>query len=331
MIRAPEFPKAEITNEIMKAMLYLPDAKTGFYRGTRFDWSGVIGKLEYAGHEYYPQWFQRTDPKVKDFIYEGADIVAGPCTAITGPSEEFMTSSQPPGYDDAKSGETFLKIGVGALRKPDCAGYDRFRVYDIADGGIWSIRKDTSQIEFKQELPTLAAGYGYVYRKKVSLAKGKPRMILEHYLRNTGNKIICGSVYNHNFLYLDCQPPGPDFVITFPFAIQAMQPLNDELVAVRGNQITYLKTLTGIDCAQLVVGGYGSDPKDYDIRIENHKVGAGLRITGNRPLSRVYIWSIRAPLSVEPFVDMNVEPGAVFSWKITYDFYTLPTASPHFS
>jgi len=62
-------PEAEITNDSIRVRLYLPDPETGFYRGTRFDWSGVIGSLEYAGHDYYPPWFQRSDPVVHDFIY----------------------------------------------------------------------------------------------------------------------------------------------------------------------------------------------------------------------------------------------------------------------
>src|SRR6266446_6054589 len=73
--------EAQIADGPIRARLYLPDASTGFYRGTRFDWSGVIRSLEYAGHNYYPQWFQRSDPTVHDFIYDGADVVAGPCTA----------------------------------------------------------------------------------------------------------------------------------------------------------------------------------------------------------------------------------------------------------
>ena len=39
-------PEAEITNGTLRVRVYLPDATTGFYRGTRFDWSGVIGDLE---------------------------------------------------------------------------------------------------------------------------------------------------------------------------------------------------------------------------------------------------------------------------------------------
>ncbi len=76
----------------MRVKLYLPDATSGFYRGTRFDWSGVVGDLQYAGHSYYGPWFTQTDPTVPDFVYRGAEIVAGPCSAITGPVEEFTVS-----------------------------------------------------------------------------------------------------------------------------------------------------------------------------------------------------------------------------------------------
>jgi hypothetical protein len=29
-------------------------------------------------------------------------------------------------------------------------------------------------------------------------------------------------------------------------------------------------------------------------------------------------------LSVEPFVSLSIEPGAEFSWAVTYDYYNLP-------
>jgi hypothetical protein len=87
------------------------------------------------------------------------------------------------------------------------------------------------------------------------------------------------------------------------------------------------------DRVQLDLRGFGADPKDYDIRIENRRVGAGLRITADRPLSRLALWAIRAPLSIEPFINMNIEPGTEFTWRIAYDYYTIPKArndgSPH--
>ncbi len=38
----------EISNGIIQATIHPPDPTNGFYRGTRFDWSGVIGSLKYC-------------------------------------------------------------------------------------------------------------------------------------------------------------------------------------------------------------------------------------------------------------------------------------------
>lgn len=86
-----QFPQAEISNGQIHAKLYLPDPQNGYYRATRFDWSGVISSLEWNGHNYFGQWFERYDPKLHD--------------SITGPVEEFLTNSSGLGYDEAKPGE----------------------------------------------------------------------------------------------------------------------------------------------------------------------------------------------------------------------------------
>src|SRR6266496_3944673 len=130
---AAGFPSAEISNGDIRAKLYLPDSKNGFYRSTRFDWSGVIASLEYKGHNYYGPWFQKTDPNVYDFVYEGADIVASPFGGTGGRAEGFQTNGKALGWDEAKPGGTFIKIGVGVLRKPSDANYDHCKTYEIVD------------------------------------------------------------------------------------------------------------------------------------------------------------------------------------------------------
>ena len=319
VLRASDFPTAEITNGEIRAQIYLPDAKGGFYRATRFDWSGVIYSLRYAGHEYYGRWFQRTDPAVHDFVYQGADIAASPCTSITGPVDEFA----PVGWDEAEAGGVFLKIGVGLLRRPDDGKYDNYRLYDIADSGKWTVKTDRQSIEFTQDVGA-AAGYGYRYRKTLRLADGKPAMVLQHSLQNTGTKAIHTRVYNHNFLVLDGQAPGQGLVITVPFPIRTTRPPDKRLAEVRGNQIVYLRKLEGQDIVATPIGGFGANPKDHDIRIENARLGAGMRITGSRPLASESLWSTRAVMAMEPFVSIAVDPGQEFTWTSTYDYYTLP-------
>jgi hypothetical protein len=317
---AADLPAAEISNGEIRAQVYLPDTRNGFYRATRFDWSGVVYSLQYHGHEYYGRWFQATDPSVHDFVYRGSDIVASPCTSITGPVDEFA----PLGWDEAKPGGTFIKTGVGVLRKPDEGKYDNFRLYEIVDSGKWTIRKSPVSIEFTQEVTDSSTGYGYSYHKTVRLVSGKPEMLLEHRLKNTGARAIRTRVYNHNFLVLDGQPPGPGLVITVPFRIETKQPPERRLAEIRGTEIVYLRTLENGDVAATSLQGFSDSPKDNDIRIENERLGAGMRITGDRPLSSESLWSIRAVIAMEPFVSVEIEPGKEFTWKSTYSYFTLP-------
>lgn len=308
---AAEFPQATIANGAIQAKLYLPDAEKGYYRATRFDWSGVIASLEYKGHNYFGVWFPRYDPKGHD--------------SITGPVEEFRTGESGLGYDEAKPGGTFIRIGVGVLRKPDEPRFNQFKTYEIVDSGKWAVETRPDSVEFVHELADPSSGYAYLYRKTVRLAKDAPEMVIEHRLRNTGKRSIETNVYNHNFLVIDGQPSGPDFVIKFPFEVEAKRDLRG-LAEIRGKELTYQRQVPAGQSVFSDLVGFGDGSKDFDIRVENKKVGAGVRITGDRPLWRVFFWSIPTVLCPEAYVNMKIEPGREFDWRLRYAFYTLPAA-----
>ncbi len=314
----PKPPQWPISNAALKANLYLPDKATGYYRGTRFDWAGVVAGLEYKGRHYYGPWYTKTAPDVSDFIYQGSDIVAGPCSAITGPVEEFTPAL---GYDEARPGGTFIKIGVGVLRKPDEKAYSGYHLYEIADGGKWTVTRGSASVGFTQELHDSATGYGYLYTKKVALVGDKPEMQITHTLKNIGAKPIVTSVYDHNFLVLDQQPTGPDFTVTFPFKVTSGPPKDEGLAEFRGNQMVYLKKLTGQDRVYTPIEGFGDTAADYHIKIENAKLKAGMTITADRPPSKISLWSIRSVLAVEPFIAISIEPGQSTSWSYTYTYH----------
>ena len=317
---AADFPRAEISNGQITAKIYLPDAVNGYYRSTRFDWSGAIYSLQYKGHEFYGAWYDRIDPKVINWVHQGPEIVSGPCSALMGPANEFQT---PLGWDEAQPGGTFIKIGVGVLRKGE-GNYNRYVPYEVLNSGKRSVKKQRDSIEFTQELSDPASGYGYAYRKVVRLTKGKPEMVIEHSLKNTGRRAIQSTVYNHNFVVLDKQPPGPDFTFRVPFQIQANRPPNKELAEVRSNQVVYMRPLAGQDEVAVPLQGFSDNVKDTEIIIENKKVGAGVRITGDRPLARDLLWSIRTVLAIEPYISIDIQPGGEFTWKDMLEYYTLP-------
>jgi hypothetical protein len=301
-------PEAEISSSVLHAKLYLPDAEQGYYRATRFDWSGVIASLEWNGHNYFGQWFPRYDPKLHD--------------AIMGPVEEFLTRGEGLGYQEAKPGESFVKIGVGAVRKPEEKAFRQFNTYEITNPGKWDVHKRADSVEFTQTLPD-TLGYAYVYTKTLRLAAGKPQLILEHRLRNTGRKTIESSVYEHNFYMLDGLPSGPDVVVKFPFEVHAKADLAG-LAETRGMELAYLQELPQGKSVYSELQGYGDTAKDYDIRVENRKAGIGVRQTSDRPLSKLVFWSIRTTACPEAYIDMHIEPGKDFTWRISYDFYKLP-------
>jgi hypothetical protein len=300
-----EPPQARITNGIVDVQLYLPDAVNGYYRGTRFDWSGVMPRVEYKGHTYHGQWFESYNPTHHD--------------AIMGPVEEFGAL----GYDEGKAGETFVKIGVGSLQKPDERQYAFSRFYKIANGGRWKVKKKSDEVQFTH---TLADNrYAYEYRKTVKLLKGKPQLVLMHSLTNKGSRGMNTTVYNHNFFVIDKQLTGPGYEISFP--VGNLSAANSkgigQVVKLEDNKILYLRGLNKGE------QGYFPDltagvEMNYDITVEHVKTGAGVRIKGDRPVAKMVYWSSSTTVSPEPYISIKLDPGKTFSWKITYEYYTIP-------
>jgi hypothetical protein len=297
-------PQAEISNGLIHAHLYLPDADNGYYRATRFDWSGVIDDLEVNGHHYYGQWYQKYSPTIND--------------AIMGPVEAF----DPIGYNEIKPGENFLKVGVGFVRKPNGLPYNFATYYPIVDGGKWNTKVKKNQVQFEQILK--GTEYAYDYTKTVKLVKNKPIMVLSHSLKNTGTKPIETSVFDHNFLVMDKQSTGPGFVVTLP--LKPTEPLNarmQDYAKLQDNQLIFLKELgrRNVSFKDLTNG----DGADYNLKVENHNTGAAVKITGDKHISKLVFWSASKTICPEPYINIKVEPGKTFTWNITYEYYNCDT------
>ena len=297
---AADYPEATISNGSVTAKFMLPDAEKGSYRGTRFDWSGIIASLTWNGHEYFGQWFSKEDPKIHD--------------SITGPVEEYLSNDAGLGYADAKVGESFVRIGVGAVRKPDDKPYRRFETYQIVDPGTRSLRKGKNWIEFGHQIS--AAGYAYDYRKTIRLEKAGFTIV--HVLKNTGAKPIDTLVYNHNFFVIDKEVVGPDTTVRFAWTPKPDKPFQNG-GEISGQEIRYTRELQTGESVAADLSGFGP----FDFRIENKKTLAGVRITGDQPLTKLYFWSIRTVACPEPYVHILVPQNRSFKWEIRYVLYTL--------
>ncbi len=299
------YPKATIKNQPLQATLYLPDAEQGYYRSTRFDWAGVVGSLTYQGHQYFGNWLDEHKPTNPE--------------SISGPVEAFA----PIGYDEAKPGDLFLVIGVGMLRKSDNEPYHFMTRYEIVDGGRWEVREKHDQVTFVHRLSS-DLGYSYEYTKTVGLVEDQPRMVLAHTLKNTGEKPLETTVYNHNFFIIDNETTGPPIETTFSAPVQAEGKGFGEVIVAQGPQLRYRQALQpGENVFTPSVEGLGSDAEAYDIRIENTKSGAGVHITGNRPLLKLVYWASYTTACPEPYLQVDAPPGQDYTWDIAYEFYTI--------
>ncbi len=307
----------EIRNKQLRLKIYPPDAQNGFYKGVRFDWSGVIADLEFAGHHLYQPWFASIDPSVPDFIYAGGGIVAGTNSAMTGPVEEFQ---KPIGYEEAAPGATFLKVGVGLLRKIDNAPYRFTTHFPLVDGGKWSVHRSQSAVAFEQILGGANADFGYDYTKTIRLVGNSATLVIEHRLKNTGKLPIITTVYDHNFLTIDGMNVGKAYSISAPYDIHPTPAPDPKVVSIDGKKASYIADLQGEDRAAFGLQGFSADAKDYDFAITNQAASVEVRITGDRPLTNVEVWSIRSVLALEPFIDIRVVPGQDYEWSYTYTY-----------
>jgi hypothetical protein len=309
MTPASDAPATTIENGKITAAIYLPDPAKGYYRGMRFDWSGNMSSLTWKGHEYFGQWFEQYDPTLHD--------------AIMGPVEEFLTGESALGYDEAKVGGTFVRIGVGVLRKPEEPAFKRFGTYEIVNNGKWTVTKGKDRITFVHELSD-GAGYAYVYTKTLRLEGDS--LVIDHELENTGSKRIATTVYNHNFFTLDRKVTGPDLVARFPFEAKGDRDLKG-LLQIRGREISPLRAFTPGENVFTELAGYGTAASDYGFEMENRATGAGVRVTSDRPLAKFVFWSAVKTFCPEPYIDASVDPGKASTWRLTYAFYEATRAA----
>lgn len=295
----------------MSAVVFLPDAQTGYYRGSRFDWGGLVGCLQLNGHTFFGEWFNRYDPEITD--------------AVTGPAEEFRHPTSELGYDEAatpadgKPGGTFLKIGVGVLRRLDDRPYSFGRAYPIVDHGAWTVKTGADFITFRQELHT-EIGYSYVYEKTLRLDGKHHLLTLSHSLHNTGQKPLDTAVYNHDFFMLDSAPTGPGMELHLPFTPVPSEPFPPS-AEIDGTTLRITAPLEPRRGLGAYITGFSPDKvRDFDFTFVDKAHSLSVRETADTPLTKMYLWATPKTFCPEGYIAIHVAPGAEQHWSLRYTF-----------
>ena len=301
-----DHPSARLSNGKLTAVVYLPDQEHGYYRGSRFDWSGIVGCVALDGHTFFGEWFNHYDPLTND--------------AVTGPAEEFRHPTSELGYDDAAPGGLFVKIGVGVLRRLDATPYRFGGAYPIVDNGRWTVKVHGRSITFQQELHS-TIGYAYRYEKVLSLDRRGTVLSLEHHLTNLGTKPIETFVYEHDFYMLDGKPTGPGMEVHLPFIPVLDKPFSDA-VQIDGNTVRFVAPLQADNGSGSYLTGFSANASDYDVTFEDKEVGIGVEQTSDSPIAKAYLWATPKTVCPEAYIAIRIAPSQTQTWTIQYRFFS---------
>jgi hypothetical protein len=273
------------------------------YNFSRFDWTGKITSVKYK--DIPVSGIERTD--IEDDNKHGKGFY-----------NEFGIEI-PVGYNEAKEGEWFPKIGVGLLKKQG-EKYLFTENYEIKPAEF-KVESVPGKLIISCQSP-LVNGYSYVLKKEIELTESG--FVIRYLLKNTGVKLIATNEYVHNFLAIHNDLIGSSYILKFAFPIKpelfdaSVNP--EKKVEVGQSEITF----NGTPAEQFFFSNLtGNQNVDAYWELLNTKNKIGISETGSFKTSKVNLWGWKHVISPELFFDIRVEPGQELEWSRTYKIFEI--------
>lgn len=287
-----------LENENIRLQLDLPGEN---YGRSRFDWTGKITELTYKG-------IPLTGVEIED---RSQDPGIG-----RGFYNEFGINA-PVDYDQAVTGGWFHKIGIGLLRKEE-GPYDFFKDYEIQLADFHGEQKaDRVLLECVSPLNN---GISYRLKKEVHLLNSGFEILYR--LENTGNTALRTNEYCHNFLAVDNDPIGENYVLRLPFVLDSDQfdaIVNPEkLVQVGEREFRF----SGKPLEQFFYGNLtGGQSRRAQWALEHKESGIGLTEELSEDTSSINLWGWSHVVSPELFIAIDIPPDGFKEWSRKYRVY----------
>jgi hypothetical protein len=242
----------------------------------------------------------------------------------------------PAGYSEAKPGESFLKIGVGVLRRADDKPYRFFENYEIDGRGKWQAYADEKRVRTVQTIDDVD-GWGIEYEKTIEAAsninrnkgpnagKTEHTVTLSRRLKNIGKKRIQTTHYNHNFIRFDDEPVGSNYTMTVPRGLEIVAAQREEAARLLEQADNSMKPKAAI--TQGVLFRYSGQPRNksqFSLVIANTKTNAVLQIDQFYEVSELRLYMAPTAFCPEPFMPLDLQPGDETSWRTVYSFRIAP-------
>jgi hypothetical protein len=273
------------------------------YRLSRFDWTGKITAVQYKGVYVTgtEDGTSRTQKKIGKGLYN-----------------EFGIDS-PLGFDEAKVGDYFHKIGIGLLKKTGDT-YEFNKQYEIRPADFIVTTSDT-EITMKC-ISEHYNGHAYALTKNITLLESG--FVIRYHFQNTGSKPIHTNEYTHNFLAVQDEHIGRGYLLRFPFELKpevfgaVLNPKGS--VEIHTHEIGFQEKPDSDFFFSTLSGG---DAVEAKWELHNHTHNIGIKETGSFKTSSITLWGNQYVICPEIFIEITVEPNQSTQWSRTYKFFDL--------
>jgi hypothetical protein len=138
-------------------------------------------------------------------------------------------------------------------------------------------------------------------------------------LENVGQKALLTNEYVHNFNGIDCQLLGPDYRLHFPYRVEIEKETARglEVVQFQGEEVRISRTPTQAFYFRTQGFSQSAAPQ-WELKLPAS--GVGLCEDDDFTPWRVGVWGTAHVISVEIFMEVNVQPGRVQQWRRRYEF-----------
>ena len=273
------------------------------YKSSRFDWTGKIVDIKFKNVKL---------AGIENLNYQNKNLIG------KGLYNEFGIDSAL-GFEEAKIGEWFHKIGVGLLKKTN-SNYAFDTAYEIAPA-TFRISTSKNSVLIDCISPT-ANGYSYELQKEILLEDNS--FSVSYRLTNTGIKKIKTDEYVHNFLNINNDLIGKNYYLHFPFELKPKlftETVNpDEAVTIKENKVSFNLTPNKQFFFSNLSGGKSVDAV---WELTNLKAKIGIREKNSFQTKKVNLWGWKHVISPELFFDIKVEPGKSLAWTRNYELFQI--------
>ncbi|MFD1315156.1 hypothetical protein [Namhaeicola litoreus] len=273
------------------------------YNFSRFDWTGKIVEVKFQGISLSS--VERTDCQNEHDFGKGYYNEFGIDTAL--------------GFDETDIGGWYHKIGVGLLKKVD-AHYQFHKYYEVDPAEFEMITRSNKVV--MSCTSKAVHGYAYVLKKEIELLDSS--FTVNYFLQNTGEKEIVTTEYMHNFMAINKDLIGTNYLLKFPFQLKPEffgEMVNPEgKVELGENEIKFKSTPNEQFFYGNLTGGKNVKAKWELINLESK---IGISETGNFQTNKINLWGWRHVISPELFFNIAIQPGESTQWSRTFNMYKV--------